>query len=56
MFDEYRYQSGTVHALCMLLLIDTRFRDRRRYVSFDRQADDSEKVTGLLALTIKRNK
>jgi hypothetical protein len=55
-FDEYRYQSGTVHAIHTLLLIDTRFSDRRRYVSFNRQTDDWEKVTGLLALAITRNK
>ncbi len=39
-----------------LLLIDTRFSGRRRYVSFNRQTDDWGKVTGVLALAITRNK
>jgi hypothetical protein len=57
MFDEYRYQNGTaVHAIRTLLLVDTRFSDRRRYVSFNRQTEDWGKVSGLLALAITRNK
>jgi hypothetical protein len=47
-FDEYRYQGGTVHAIHTLLLVDTRLSDRQRYVSFNRQTDDWGKVTGLL--------
>jgi hypothetical protein len=39
-FDEYRYQGVTVHAIHTLLLVDTRFSDRQRYVSFNRQTDD----------------
>jgi hypothetical protein len=54
-FDEYKYYSGTnVHVIRTLLLVDTRFSDERRYVSFNRQTDDWGRVTGLLALTTKR--
>jgi hypothetical protein len=35
-----------------LSLIDTRYSDERRYVSFNRQTDDWGKLTGLLTLTI----
>ena len=56
-FDEYGYFSGpTVRVIRTLLLVDTRFSDRRRYVSFDRQTDDWAKVSELLALTVTRNK
>jgi hypothetical protein len=57
-FDEYRYyESGyRVHVIRTLLLVDTRFSDRRRYVSFNRQTDDWGKVTGVLALSNTRNK
>jgi hypothetical protein len=55
LFDEYRYYSGNVTwVIKKLSLVDTRFSDKRRYVSFDRQTDDWGKVTGLLALTITR--
>ena len=54
-FDDYRYYSGAdVHVIHTLLLVDTRFSDDRRYVTFNRQTDDWGKVTGLLALTITR--
>jgi hypothetical protein len=54
-FDEYVYSSGTTqHILKTLSLIDTRYSDQRRKVSFDRQADDWGKVDGLLKLTITR--
>lgn len=56
-FDEYKYNSGlAVHVIRTLLLVDARFSDRRRYVSFNRQTDDWGKVTGLLALAVTRNK
>ena len=54
-FDDYKYYSGAnVHVIRTLLLVDTRFSDQRRYVSFNRQSDDWGRVTGVLALTIKR--
>jgi len=54
-FDEYKYYSGkSTHVIRALLLVDARFSDRRRYVSFNRQTDDWGKVTGLLALAITR--
>jgi len=55
-FNEYRYwDSGmNMQIIVKLLLVDTRFSDRRRYVSFDRQTDDWSKVSELLALNIRR--
>ena len=54
-FDEYAYSSGgRADIIKKLLLVDTRYSGRRRYLSFDRQNDDWGKVTGLLALTISR--
>jgi hypothetical protein len=56
-FDEYiAYSAPNMHVIHTLLLVDTRFSDRRRYISFDRQTDDWEKVSGLLALAITRDK
>jgi hypothetical protein len=55
LFDEYAYSSGGVSdVIKKLLLVDSRYAGKRRYVSFDRQTDDWGKVTGLLALTITR--
>jgi hypothetical protein len=55
LFDEYRYYDGRITwVIKKLSLIDTRFSDKRRYISFDRQTDDWSKVSGLLALTITR--
>jgi hypothetical protein len=54
-FDEYRYSDGGISdVIKKLLLVDTRFSGKRRYVSFDRQTDDWSKVSGLLQLTITR--
>jgi len=54
-FDDYKYYSGAdEHVIHTLLLVDTRFSDDRRYVTFNRQTDDWAKVSGLLALTITR--
>jgi hypothetical protein len=56
-FDEYvAYNAPNMHVIHTLLLVDTRFSDRRRYVSFDRQKDDWGNVSGLLALAITRDK
>ena len=57
-FDECNdsYTGYAFSAIRTLLLVDTRFSGRRRYVSFNRQTDDWGKVTGLLALAITRNK
>jgi hypothetical protein len=44
-------QSGAiVDAIHTILLLDTRFSDERRHVSFDRATDDWGKVQGLLML------
>jgi len=54
-FDDYLYDSGAnIRVIRKLLLIDTRFSDKRRYITFDRQTDDWNKVTGLLVLVITR--
>lgn len=53
-FDESRSCNSHMYVIKKLLLVDTRFSDRRRYVSFDRQTDDWGKVTELLALAITR--
>ncbi len=54
-FGEYLYNDGaSTHTIQKLLLVDTRFSDDRRYVTFDRQTDDWSKVTGLLSLAITR--
>lgn len=54
-FDEYLYDTGAdMHVIRTLLLLDTRFDDKRRYVTFNRQTDDWTKVAGLLSLTITR--
>ena len=54
-FDEYVYSNSTTqHVLKTLSLIDTRYSDERRYVSFNRQNDDWGKLTGSLTLSITR--
>jgi len=53
-FDEWRSCDGSMYMIKKLLLVDTRFSDQRRYVSFDRQTDDWGKVTELLSLAIAR--
>ena len=54
-FGEYLYNDGSsMHVIQKLLMVDTRFSDDRRYVSFDRQTDDWNKVTGLLSLAVTR--
>jgi len=55
-YDENLCDDGSQHSIQKLLLVDTRFADHRRYVSFNRQTDDWGKVNGLLALTITRDK
>ena len=54
-FNQYAYDDGTItHVIEKLLLLDTRFDDDRRYVTFNRQTDDWTKVSGLLSLSITR--
>jgi hypothetical protein len=54
-FDEYAYSSGGIaDVIQKLLLVDSRYAGKRRYLSFDRQTDDWGKVTGVLELTITR--
>jgi len=52
-FDETRYNSGLrMYAIRKLLLLDPRFSDERREVSFNRETDDWGKVQGMLMLTV----
>jgi len=54
-FDEFRYNNGPDQFVIRKLeLIDPRYSDARRNLVFNRQTDDWNKVTGLLALAITR--
>jgi hypothetical protein len=54
-FNETLYYSGArQYAILKLLLIDPRFSDQRREVTFNREADSLENVQGLLALVLMR--
>ena len=55
-YDENLCTDGALHSIHTLLLVDARFSDHRRYVTFDRQTDDWGKVSGLLALAVTRDK
>jgi hypothetical protein len=46
----YSPDSGRMDSIVKILLLDTRFSDQRREVSFDRQTDDWAKVQGVLIL------
>lgn len=52
LFDETRCSSGRVYAISKLFLLDARFADSRREVSFNRATDDWDKVQGLLFLDV----
>jgi len=49
-YDTIYDEGGTGNMILKLLLLDTRFSDERRKVSFNRQTDDWGKVQGLLML------
>jgi len=54
-FDETVCTSGTTaHSIHTLMLVDVRYSDQRRYITFDRQTDDWNKVAGILTLEVKR--
>lgn len=54
-FNEYIYDSGVrMRNIQKLLLLDARFDDDRRYLTFNRQTDDWSKVGGLLFVTITK--
>jgi hypothetical protein len=48
----YDPKGGSGNEILKFLLLDTRFFDDRRKVSFDRQTDDWGKVQGLLMLKV----
>lgn len=53
LFDRAMYTDGTlVDTVNKLFLLDTRYTDSRREVSFNRSTDDWEKVDGLLLITV----
>lgn len=54
-FDEVVYSDGTPNASSIhkLLLLDTRYADSRREVTFNRDTDDWSKVEGMLSLDWK---
>jgi hypothetical protein len=54
LYDEYVSDSGIMFSIRKLWLMDTRFSDKRRNLTFDRQTDDWNKVSGLLKLAITR--
>jgi hypothetical protein len=54
LYDEYVSDSGIMFSIRKLWLVDTRFSDKRRDLTFDRQTDDWNKVSGLLKLAITR--
>lgn len=53
LFDEALYVSGgRTETINKLFLLDPRYSDSRREVSFDRSSDDWDKVDGLLLVTV----
>jgi hypothetical protein len=52
-FDEARYTDGSLtETINELFLLDTRYSDSRREVSFTREKDDWNQVEGLLLLSV----
>jgi len=47
---SYTAEGGRIDSILKIFLLDTRFSDQRREVTFDRQTDDWGKVQGLLTL------
>lgn len=45
---------GIIYSIHKLLLIDPRYSDERRQVSFDRETDDLAKVQGMMTLSVKQ--
>jgi hypothetical protein len=53
LFDEARYTDGTLaETINQLFLLDPRYSDSRREVSFTRDKDDWNQVEGLLLLSV----
>jgi hypothetical protein len=47
---SYTAQGGRMDSIFKIFLVDPRYSDQRREVTFDRQTDDWGKVQGLLKL------
>jgi hypothetical protein len=53
-YDDTFYSDGTeTYVVRKFLLLDTRYSDSRREVSFDRDIDDLSKIQGILFLTVQ---
>jgi len=53
-YDDTFYNDGTeTYVIRKLLLLDTRYSDSRRDVTFDRDTDDLSNVQGILFLTVR---
>jgi hypothetical protein len=50
----YSPDNGRMDSILKILLLDPRFSDQRREVTFDRQTDDWSKVQGILLLKAAR--
>jgi hypothetical protein len=48
--QTFNQDNSTINAIHKILLLDTRFSDERREISFDRLTDDWGKVQGLVML------
>jgi hypothetical protein len=55
-YDEHLHNSGKrENVIRQLLLIDPRYAYERRFVSFDRQADDFSQVEGIAEISCGMN-
>ncbi len=53
-YDDTFYSDGAeTYVIRKFLLLDTRYSDSRREVTFDRDADDLSKIQGILFLTVR---
>jgi hypothetical protein len=53
-YDDTFYSDGAeIYVVRKFLLLDTRYSDSRREVTFDRDADDLSKIQGILFLTVQ---
>ena len=53
-YDDTFYSDGTeTYVVRKFLLLDTRYSDSRREVTFDRDTDDLSKIQGILFLTVQ---
>ncbi len=54
-YDEHVYSDGSrVHAIRELLLVDTRYSDKRHFVAFTREQDNFADVEGIASVGVSR--